>query len=76
MNLAEAKEECQRWFDYIERQKRKSLALQELARERRAGTCSDDEMRRRMAAIDRDVKVFDGARLMDAVKFLLNYIDK
>jgi hypothetical protein len=50
MNLADATYECLRWLDHLKRQEEKSLRLQELARERRAGTCSDEESRRRLAA--------------------------
>lgn len=71
MNIAEAKAECQRWLDYLERQKERSIAMQKLATERRAGTCSECEMRSRMGAIDRGVTVYDGARLADAVKALM-----
>jgi len=73
MNLAEAKAECQRWLDYLKRQEEKSIAMQNLARDRRAGTCSDEEMRRRRDAIDRSVNVYDGANLAEAVKFLMQH---
>lgn len=72
MNLAEAKIECQRWLDYLERQKERSIRIQQIAADRRTGKCSEDEGRRRLRAIDGfGVTVFDGAKLADAVAFLI-----
>lgn len=71
MTMKEAKEECERWLAYLKRQEERSIALQKLATDRRAGTCDDVEMRRRMAAIDRSITVYDGARLADAVRVLI-----
>ena len=48
MDVDEAKAECQRWLDYLKRQEEKSIALQRLAADRRAGRCDEKEMRRRM----------------------------
>lgn len=75
MTLDEAKAEGQRWLDYLDRQKEKSIAIQKLAADRRKGTCDADEGRRRLRAIDdrASVTVYDGARLADAVALLIKY---
>lgn len=73
MNIDEAKTECQRWLDYLKRQEEKSLALQKLAADRRAGRCDEKEMRRRMGDINGPtVTVYDGARLAEAVRVLMD----
>lgn len=73
MDLNQAKAECQRWLDYLERQKEKSVAMQQLASDRRLGKCTADEARRRLSALDSrcSVTVYDGAKLADAVKVLM-----
>jgi hypothetical protein len=72
MNLEQAKTECQRWLDYLERQKAKSVEIQQIASDRRTGRCDEAEGRRRLSAIDgRAPKVYDGAKLAEAVAFLL-----
>lgn len=73
MKLAEARAECERWLAYLASQQAKSLALQKLASDRRAHTCDDVEMRRRLSAIDRGVTVYDGAKLADAVRVMLRH---
>ena len=76
MTLDEAKAECGRWLAHLKRQEERSVALQKLAAERRAGTCDDAEKRRRLADLDRQagVTVYDGARLEQAVRVLLKHI--
>jgi hypothetical protein len=75
MNLEDATDECLRWLDYLKREEEKSILLQELASERRAGTCSDVDMRRRVAAIDGPgVTVYDGGNLAEAVRTLLAHL--
>lgn len=74
MNLADARTECQRWLDHLERQKERSVAIQKIAAERRTGKIDHAEGQRRLRAIDNcSVTVFDGARLAEAVTFLLKY---
>lgn len=74
MNLDEAKEECQRWFAYLDRQRHKAESLQRLAAERRAGTCDENEARRRLRQINgHGVTVYDGAKLEKAVRVLLKH---
>lgn len=73
MNLIEAKAECQRWLDYLDRQKAKSVAIQTLAAECRQGKYDADEGRKRLRALDDpcNVTVYDGARLAEAVALLI-----
>ena len=75
MNLDEAKAECERWFASIQRQKDKSVALQNLARERREGKWTDEEARRKVRQIDGPgITVYDGANLEKAVRVLLKHV--
>ena len=75
MTLDEAKEECERWFDYLKSQEDKSIALQRLAADRRSGRCDAKECQRRMAEIQGNgLTVYDGANLHDAVKTLLRHV--
>lgn len=74
MNLLEAKSECERWLSYLARQEEKSAAIQKIAADCRAGRCNSDEGRRRQRALDNGVTVYDGAKLADAVRFLLKAV--
>ena len=72
MTLDEARAECRRYLDYLKRQEAKSLALQKLAADRRAGRCDDREKDRRM----RDIMgpspvVYDGGNLERAIIVLM-----
>lgn len=72
MKLEDARQECRRYLDYLEREKAKSLALQKLAADRRAGICGDREKDRRISDImGPSPTVYDGANLAEAVKVLL-----
>ena len=72
MNLTEARQECLRYLDYLEREEAKSTALQRLASDRRAGRCDDREKDRRMAEImGPSPTVYDGGNLAEAIKVLL-----
>jgi hypothetical protein len=71
VKLLEAKQECQRWFDYLQRQADKSKAMQELASERRKGTIDEHEACRRLQRLDSGVTVYDGANLEKAVRVLI-----
>lgn len=74
MDLVQAKAECERWFAYLRRQEEKTDAMQQLAADRRSGKCDEAEGKRRLRQIDSEgVKVYDGARLYDAVKVLLRH---
>lgn len=76
MKIADACAECERWLRYCDDQKGKAEAMQRLAAERRAGTCSDAEKDRRLRDIDRSVRVYDGAKLEQAVRAILRELAK
>lgn len=70
--LKEARAECRRYLDYLAVQEKKSIALQKLAADRRAGRCDDREKDRRMRDINGPSPViYDGAGLAEAIKVLL-----
>ena len=73
MNLTEAKTECRRWLDYLDRQKEKSVAIQKIAGTVRRGEIDSAEGKRQLRAIDDkcSLTVYDGAKLADAVAFLV-----
>lgn len=74
MNLTDAKAECQRWLDYLDRQKARSIVIQQIAADRRAGKCSYEDGQKRLRKVDNGLTVYDGARLADAVQFLLHRV--
>lgn len=77
MTVSEAHAECRRYLDYLAREEAKSLALQRLAADRRAGKCTDREKDRRMADImGPSPTVYDGAELANAIRVLLQESDK
>lgn len=72
MTIPEARAECQRWLDHLQRQEDRVIALQKLAADRRAGRVSDREKDRRLAQINGPgVTVYDGGNLADAVRALM-----
>lgn len=73
MNLLEAKAECQRWLDYLDRQKEKSIAIQKIAGAVRRKEIDSAEGKKQLRAIDDrcSLTVYDGARLAEAVKLLI-----
>jgi hypothetical protein len=74
MNITEAKQECERWLAYLERQKQKTVELGKIASDRRNGRCTEHQARARVSALDSGVTVYDGAKLADAVRLLLKEI--
>lgn len=75
MTLDDAMAECERWFSHLQRQRDKSIGLQEIAAKRRAGTMTLDEARRMQRQLDGGgVKVYDGANLEKAVRVLLEHV--
>ena len=75
MKLPEAKAECERWFDYLNRQRDKSIAMQRIAAARRSGQIDHDEGQRRVRALDNNsIRVYDGANLEKAVRVLLKHV--
>ena len=76
MKIDEAKTEVHRWFDYLERQKEKSLKIQGIASDVRNGTISQEEARKRLRHIDSSPVVHDGAKLEEALKIIMKELDK
>ena len=72
MTITEARDEAQRYLNYLAREEAKSVALQRLAADRRQGKCSDREKDRRMRDImGPSPTVYDGANLADAIRVFL-----
>ncbi len=73
MNLIQAKAECQRWLDYLDRQKEKSVEIQRIAGAVRRGEIEPAEGKKRLRSIDDrcSVTVYDGAKLAEAVALLI-----
>jgi hypothetical protein len=77
MNLSQAKIECKKWLEYLERQDAITKALQLLASDRRAGLCDAQEGERRRVEIQGNgLTVYDGANLSVAVMVLLRQVDQ
>lgn len=74
MTKSEALEECQRWLDYLEHQRNRVIEMQKLATMARQG--KQEEAQKRMRQMDRQPKVYDGARLEQAVKVLMREVTK
>jgi predicted Fe-Mo cluster-binding NifX family protein len=75
VKLAEAKDECARWFAHLDRQREKSLALQKIATQVRSGEITSEEGQRKARTLNgAGVTVYDGARLEQAVKLLLKHV--
>lgn len=74
MKGPEAVEICQEWFAYLERQKAKALRVQELAAMARNGQQAEAQRLRRQ--LDNSLVVYDGARLLPAVQFLVKYFSQ
>jgi hypothetical protein len=72
MKTDEAVRICQEWFAYIERQRVKSVEMQQLAAMARAG--QQEEAQRRLRQIDNSPTVYDGGRLEPAVKHLVDLV--
>jgi len=71
MRIDDAVAEGERWLAHLEQEAANSRRLAELAAARRAGTLSDSELRRELGRTRIEVKVYDGARLADAVRSLI-----
>lgn len=74
MKIDVAITECQRWLDYCQAQKDKSLAMQRLATARRNGEIDQAEANRRVKMLDDQTRVFDGAKLEQAIIVLLKHV--
>lgn len=73
MTLDEALETCRAWFDHLERQKVRTAALQRAARLARDG--EPERARKIVKNLDRQPRVFDGARLRPAVEHLITELE-
>ena len=73
MNIEQAKAECQRWLDYLQKQKENTIAVQQIAAGRRNGSILKEEALRRLQVIDNksSLTVYDGSKLAEAVKLLI-----
>lgn len=59
-------------MEYCAEQERRSIAIQKLASQRRAGTIDAEEARRELTKIQgRSPTVYDGSRLLEAVKLMV-----
>ena len=76
MTIAEAKDICQRWINYCDQQKQKSITIQRIASDVRNKVIDENEGRRLLRQVDRGVHVHDGALLYEAVKFMMKEIDR
>lgn len=72
MDISEAKAEGARWLAHLENEKEKAAKLAALAGKRRRGEMDRETARREVEAIQgRGVRVYDGARLAEAVRVLI-----
>ncbi len=62
---------CQAWFNHLDRQQEKAVKMQRLAAKARKGPKEAKEAQRELRQMDRQPKVYDGARLRPAVERLL-----
>lgn len=77
MTLNEARAECKRYLDYLERQRTMANAMLRLASDRRKGICDDAERDRRLAEIQgHNLNVYNGAELEKAIIVLLEAAPK
>jgi hypothetical protein len=71
MKTSEAIDICQGWLDHLDRQQEKTIKMQQLAAKARKGPEQAAEAQKEMRQIDRQPKVYDGARLRPAVECLM-----
>lgn len=69
MNLNNAILEARRWLSHLDRQRERSLALQEAARMARHGRAED--ARRIVRYVDKNPIVYDAANLQQAVTVMI-----
>lgn len=74
MDLQTATTECVRWLTYLDQQKERADKMTALAAERRRGDCTLEAAKDRIAKLDREVTVYDGHKLSEAVRFLVNHV--
>ena len=77
MKLQEAKEECERWLSYLDRQRENSKTMQRIAKQVRSKEITSEEGQRLVRNLDGSgIKVYDAARLEQAVKLLLKKLEE
>lgn len=75
MKLPDAKAECERWFAYLDSQRERAIAFQKLAARVRSGDLTTEDARREQRKLDdAGLRVYDGAKLEQAVKLLLKHV--
>ena len=70
MNSEQAIEICNEWLRYLDRQEAKTKKIQGFAALARNGPAEAEEARRELRKLDRNLSVYDGARLRPAVERL------
>ena len=73
--LADAIQTCRDWFAHLERQRAKTLRLQQLAILARKGPEEAKQAQKELRQIDRQPRVYDGARLEPAVRLLIDALE-
>ena len=71
MNTNEAIEICNQWFAYLDGQEARLIKMQKLAAQARKGPEEAKKAQRELRNMDRQPKVYDGARLRPAVMHLV-----
>ena len=71
MNTQEAVEICNDWLAHLDRQQEKSIKMQRLAAQARKGPDEAKKAQAELRQMDRQPKVYDGARLRSAVEHLI-----
>lgn len=73
MTKDEAIEECERYLAHLDRQRERSIKVQQLAKMSREG--NGDEARRQLRQLDQSsVVVFDAGKLEPAIKLLIKLV--
>jgi hypothetical protein len=72
MTIDEALKVFEAWLEHVERQRIKALQMQRLAA---LAKTDPAEAKRRMRVMDRQPRVFDGARLEPAVRKVLKHFN-
>lgn len=72
MTNQEAIEICNGWLSHLDRQREKTIRMQQLAAKARKGPEQAKEAQRELRKIDNQPKVYDGARLESAVRHLIS----
>ena len=71
MDNREAIKICRGWLAHLDRQQEKAIKMQQLAAKARKGPEQAKEAQQELRQMDRQPKVYDGARLRPAVEHLI-----